>query len=238
MTTTTRQTSLFPTIRLKSWAGVLLGIVALLVLGIVAFVIFQPIQVLPRIRLAPGFSLVDQNGQRLSNEDLRGQFVLYNFTLSDCDAPTCAQNEQIMRQVQQRLGEAETFGTPVTLVSIAVDGDQATPDALRAHAQTFGPEPEQWRFVSGDPVRLKSIVGSGFEVYYEQKADGAYTLSPTMILVDGWGIIRAVYHIRTTPPDADTILRHFGVLAEEVQNSKGAARLGYEAAHLFLCYAS
>jgi len=27
-----------------------------------------------------------------------------------------------------------------------------------------------------------------------------------------------------------------GVLAEEVQNSSGAAKLAYEAAHLFLCY--
>ena len=37
--------------------------------------------------------------------------------------------------------------------------------------------------------------------------------------------------------DADRILRHIGVLAEEVQKATGANKLIYEAAHLFLCYA-
>jgi len=49
---------------------------AILVLGAISFKVFQPVQVVPRIRLAPGFSLIDQNGERLSNEDLRGHFVL------------------------------------------------------------------------------------------------------------------------------------------------------------------
>ncbi|MCS7040866.1 MAG: hypothetical protein NZP34_14765, partial [Caldilineales bacterium] len=60
---------------------------------------------------------------------------------------------------------------------------------------------------------------------------------PVYILVDGWGIIRREYRYRTLTPDVDRIVRHIGVLAEEVRNSRGAARLAYEAAHLFLCYA-
>ena len=36
--------------------------------------------------------------------------------------------------------------------------------------------------------------------------------------------------------DADKIIRHLDVLAEEVRNAKGAATLAYEAAHFFLCY--
>ena len=37
-------------------------------------------------------------------------------------------------------------------------------------------------------------------------------------------------------PDADRILRHISVMAEEVINSQGTASLAYEAAHYFLCY--
>jgi hypothetical protein len=37
-------------------------------------------------------------------------------------------------------------------------------------------------------------------------------------------------------PDADRILRHISVLANEVINSEGASTLAYEAAHYFLCY--
>ena len=48
-------------------------------LGVMAFTIFEPIQVLPRIRLAPGFAMTDQAGDRLTSEDLRGEIVLYSF---------------------------------------------------------------------------------------------------------------------------------------------------------------
>ncbi len=94
-----------------------------------------------------------------------------------------------------------------------------------------------WQFASAAPERLKQIVGGGFEVFYEAEGEEVQ-LSPTMILVDGWGIVRAVYHMRTTPPETERILRHVELLAVEVAQSKGVARLGYEAAHLFLCYAS
>ena len=35
--------------------------VALIILAAIAFAVFEPIQVLPRIRLAPGYLLVDQS---------------------------------------------------------------------------------------------------------------------------------------------------------------------------------
>jgi hypothetical protein len=57
------------------------------------------------------------------------------------------------------------------------------------------------------------------------------------VLVDGWGIIRGKYRYQVQVPDADRILRHIGVLAEEVQKATGPNKLIYEAAHLFLCYA-
>jgi hypothetical protein len=42
---------------------------------------------------------------------------------------------------------------------------------------------------------------------------------------------------QTQVSDTERILRHLGVLAEEVESSTGAASFAYEAAHLFLCYA-
>src|SRR5215217_7443517 len=68
-------------------AYLLYGGLGLLLLGILAFATLQPFQVLPRIGLSPGFALVDQDGQRLTSEDLRGRIVLYNFTYSGCRAP-------------------------------------------------------------------------------------------------------------------------------------------------------
>jgi protein SCO1/2 len=104
-------------------------------------------------------------------------------------------------------------------------------------ALSLGADSSQWRFATGDAARLKEMIGGGFEVYYAPDDAGGYRFDPTFVLMDGWGIIRGKYRYQVQVPDADRILRHIGVLAEEVQKSTGANKLIYEAAHLFLCYA-
>jgi protein SCO1 len=52
----------------------------LLVAAVLAFNVFQPIRVLPRIRLAPGFSFRNQDGQRRTSEDYRGKVTLFTAT--------------------------------------------------------------------------------------------------------------------------------------------------------------
>ena len=69
------------------------------------------------------------------------------------------------------------------------------------------------------------------------QADGSFKFDPAFVLVDGWGIVRGEYRYQTMTPDSERILRHLGVLAEEVINSQGANSIAYEAAHYFLCYA-
>ncbi len=215
------------------------GSVVLLILLVgsaLAFKIFQPIQVVPRIRLAPGFSLTDQDGQRLTNEDLRGKFVLYNFTYTRCPPP-CHQLDETMMEIQERLGEANLGDIPMRFVTISFDPEHDTPEVLKAYARSVGADEARWRFATtGDTSLLKTIIGGGFETYYEKKEDGSYAFDPRFVLVDGWGIIRGEYRYQTMVPDTDRILRHIGVLAEEVQNSTGTASLAYEAAHFFLCY--
>lgn len=200
-----------------------------------AFVIFQPVQVLPRIRLAPGFTLTDHDGQRLTSEDVRGKFVLYGFTFTNCPPP-CGNIDSTVQQVRDRINEVELFGNQVEFVTISVDPERDSPEVLAAHAAAVGAGGD-WRFATNeDQAILKTIVGGGFHTFYEEGADGSLNLDPGFVLVDGDGIIRNEYRYRTVAPDVDRILRHLGVLAEEVEKSRGATSLAYEAAHLFLCY--
>jgi protein SCO1/2 len=209
---------------------------AVLVLGAISFKVFQPVQVVPRIRLAPGFTMIDQNGDRLTNEDLRGQFALYNFNYSRCPSP-CYNLDQTMQEIQDRIGEAELGDIPMTFVTISFDPDFDTPEVLKGYAGSIGADTTQWKFATTQNTDLlKHIIGGGFEAYYDKNEDGSFEMSPKFVLVDGWGIIRGEYRYQTLTPDTDRILRHIRVLAEEVENSQGAATLAYEAAHYFLCY--
>lgn len=202
-------------------------------LAIMIFVFWRPIQVLPRIALSPGFALRDQNGARLTNEDLRGHLVLYNFTYTGCEAP-CPQTSLVMQALQARLAQLDLQGLPVNLVTISFDPTRDTPAQLRTYAQRFAAQPDIWHFVSGPATQLKNVIGGGFGVYYQPNPSADFTFEPMFVLVDGTGIVRARY--RTATPELAIIERDLSLIASEARNSTGAARFAYEAAHLFLCY--
>ncbi|MCE7989118.1 MAG: SCO family protein [Caldilinea sp. CFX5] len=212
-------------------------LLALLFLAMLAFAIFKPILVLPRMALAPGFLLTDQAGARLTNEDLRGRIVLYNFTYTHCAAP-CPETGAVMNAVQAQLPNMATQGLPVTLVTLSFDPDRDSAAQLRRYAERFGADPALWRLATGEAMPLKYIIGGGFGVYYQAnsapEAKGAFTFDPTFVLVDGAGIVRAKY--RTATPDLAILQRDIELVAKEAAASTGAGRLVYEAAHLFVCY--
>lgn len=209
----------------------LLGIVAVAML---AFATFQPIQVLPRTSLAPGFSLVDQDGERLTSEDLRGSVVLYTISYTGCSEP-CPQTAPVMKAVQDRLGEVVGIDdVPVRLVTISIDPERDVPEVLREAAAAAGAVEGIWSFATGEPAVLKNVVGGGFEVFYEERDDGGFQFDPAFFLVDGWGILRAEY--RYGIPGVDGLLRDIGLVVKEARAATGTARLAYEAAHLFACY--
>ncbi len=209
--------------------------VALIIAAAIAFALFEPIQVLPRIRLAPGYLLTDQNAQTITSEDLRGDIVLYNFGYSGC-GDDCASMNDTMVEVQRRLGEVDAGDTDIRFVTVSFDADTDTPEVLHDYAESLGADLEQWSFVSGDPVHLQNVVKAGFEAYYDERDDGTFVFDPVFVLVDGWGVIRGEYRYQTSASDADKIVHHLDILGEEIRNSRGAASLAYEAAHFFLCY--
>jgi len=215
----------------------LIFLVVLVVGGALAFAIFQPVKVLPRIRLAPGFALTDQNNALLTNEDMRGKIVVYAFTYTRCVDP-CRSTTPTLQELQPEVEALDTGGIPIRFVTISVDHVKDNPAALNDFAAAAGAHPDLWKFVgSSDPVTLKNVVGGGFEVYFEAQNPDVIKLDPVFMLVDGLGIIRGEYRYTSSTPDAERLMRHIQVLVEEAHNSKGAAKLAYEAAHLFMCYA-
>lgn len=208
------------------------GLFGLMAAFVIWFSTARPITVLPRITLAPGFYLADQNGEKFTSEDLRGQIALYNFTYTNCAAP-CIQTSPIMAQVQARLPEISA-SVPLKMVTFSVDPVQDDTAVLLAYAESLGADTAVWHFATGGEQQLKSVIGGGFGVYYKAQEPGQIKLDPAFFLVDGNGVIRAEY--RTESPDIDIIMRDFGLLAAEVDHSEGIYRFAYEAAHLFSCY--
>lgn len=200
--------------------------------GVVLFVVFQPITVLPRISLSPGFALVDQNNNQQTNEDMRGHITLYSFTYSGCE-DDCINSTPLMEDVYAKVSQMDTGGIPVDLVTISIDPED-TPDKLLAISQSLNADASNWHFLTGSEERVRWVIGGGFSTYYKQLDDGTYQIDPDMMLVDGAGWLRAEY--RRGLPDFNIVMRDIGLLVEEAHNSDSATQYVYEAAHLFLCY--
>lgn len=224
------------------WSWLVYGLVFLLAGAIVAFNTIRPITVLPRITPSPGYAFTNQEGQLVTSEDARGRLTLYSLSYAGCDE-ACAQPVEQIASVQAALAERIPSDTPLAFMTISVD-PTAGPDSqlrmMEARAQAVAPSlPFRWDFVTAAPERTKQVIGRGFSVYYGDPVmgeDGArqITFDPRYVLVDGLGIMRAEY--RTATPDPDILARDINFLMGEARNSKGVARLGYEAAHLFSCY--
>jgi protein SCO1 len=208
------------------------------IVATIAFAVFQPIQVLPRISLAPAYSLQDQQGEQVTSEDMRGNLVIYTFAHSRCVAP-CVPTSATLAALQPALANLDLKGIPLHLVTLYVDEAASAPGQLNTLADELWVETEptaaaQWRLLTGDADQLKHVIGAGFHTYYSEDTHGNFVVDPVFVLVDGWGIVRATY--RTAAPDIDLLKRDLGLIVQEIENSTGVSRYAYEAAHLFMCY--
>ena len=105
----------------RKLALVVAGVLAGPLLAIYAFVFFEPVQVLPKLGPAPGYQLVDQDGQRFASEKLRGSLTLYTFGYSDCTG-LCGDAVQRLRDVQSQMEQegVESFILGCTEMPLAV----------------------------------------------------------------------------------------------------------------------
>ncbi len=213
---------------------------AVFVVIVLAFNIFNPVKVLPRVALAPGFILTNQDGVRKTSEDFRGKLTVYNFMYTRC-ADDCSQVTPNMLSLRNALAQSDNQDTDLALVSISIDPEYDTPAILSAYAKPFlenktGNNNVSWDFLTGETLRTKYVVGGGFNVYYQDDPSGQSLIvfEPRYVLVDGWGIVRAEY--RNTDADVRALVQDIGYLVTEIRNSQGAARYAYEAVHLFACY--
>ncbi len=217
------------------WVKIGGSVLVVFILAALAFAIFEPIQVLPRSGLAPGYSLTSQDGTSVNSESGRGAVTLYTFAPTDCAAKCEAMNETMTTVRDRVAGEVDLEGTEFRLVTIALN-PVSDPQDLQAAAAASGADGITWQWLGGSESEIRTIVGAGFQRFYETEEDGSIRFDPGFVLVDGAGVVRGEYRYQTLADDSDKITSHVSVLAEEIRYADGAAAIAYEAAHLFLCY--
>jgi protein SCO1/2 len=216
------------------WTKIVGVLMVLLIAGAISFAVFEPIQVLPRMRLAPGYSLTTADGTNLTSEDARGAVTLYSFAPLECDA-ACQDVEATIREIRDRATVEVDLEVPLRFVTVVLD-PEAQPEDLGLVAARSGADGQSWSVVGGEARELETVVGAGFRRYIDIASDGTVQFDPGYVLVDGVGVVRGDYRYQTLSDDADKMIRHIDILATELRHADGATAVAYEAAHLFLCY--
>ncbi len=214
--------------------------------------IAKPVKVMPIVAEAPSYALIDQNGQPVTDADLRSRVILYNFIYTYCST-ACPAATSEMLQVQNRLAESGWLGSEVMLVSVTFDPERDTPERLREYAASVHAHRSGWLWLTGDPLEVRRLVGSEFGVYFEkvplsdgsalveigppsqaQDVDAGYDFihAVVFVLVDQDGQIRAEYRELI---DVDQVVRDIDLVVRE-KNAGALMRPVLRFAHLMQAY--
>lgn len=173
--------------RRLGWVGAFLGFVLAVAMGFSMWrgAERRDVEKLPVMRAVPGFSLTDQNGNTVTDADLRGKIWIADFIFTRCKGP-CPLMTARMLEMQKAL----TKTPEVKLVSVTVDPDYDTPEVLRKYAETNFADPDRWKFLTGDKAVIEKLVTEGF--MQELSEENGEPVHGTMFLiVDGNGMVRS-----------------------------------------------
>jgi protein SCO1 len=137
--------------------------------------------VMPKGLKAPDFSLENQDGERVSMRDFRGQPVIVTFLYTTCE-DTCPVQAQTVRGALDELGE------DVPAIAIAVDPPRDTPERARAflsEQRALG----RLDFVLGTRAELKPL----WKGFYVRPQSVTQEHNARFTLVDERGFQRVGY---------------------------------------------
>lgn len=107
----------------------------------------------------PPFTLTDHTGaQRTDAIFRRPGLTVLDFTFTSCPFICPIMNTNMLR-VQRELA-----GRPLNIVSISVDPERDTPEALAAHAAAIGADTANWTFLTGDFHTIETICRDGLKL--------------------------------------------------------------------------
>jgi cytochrome oxidase Cu insertion factor (SCO1/SenC/PrrC family) len=135
---------------------------------------------------APGFTLTDQSGQRVSLRSFRGKVVVLSFNDPQCTT-ICPLTTTALLHAKELLGAA---ASRVQLVGIGANPDATQVKWVRAYSQVHGML-HKWRFLTGSLPELKRV----WRVYgiEAQVQKGLIDHTPATYIIDRRGRFSRLY---------------------------------------------
>ncbi|MCS0494309.1 SCO family protein [Ancylobacter sp. MQZ15Z-1] len=151
------------------------------------------------------FELVDEDGQKVTQESYLGEPMLVFFGFTHCP-DICPTTLFEMSQVFDALGED---ARKINGLFITVDPERDTPEVMKSYLGSFHPSIQG---LSGTPEQIAAVT-KAYRVYYKKvpTQDGDYTMDHTAIvyLMGKDGEFIAPFNLKRSPQDAAAELRRY-----------------------------
>ncbi len=108
------------------------------------------------IQRLPDNGIIDQNGDSVSLNQLRGSPVLMSFIYTSCPMKKmCPRITKKMVQVQKRVHSVPDLN--VQFVSVSFDPETDTPEVLRYYGKQYDVNFKNWSFWTGNPKTIRTL---------------------------------------------------------------------------------
>ena len=124
------------------------------------------------------FSLIDQDGRRVTEKDFLGKYMLVFFGYTYCP-DICPTELQVMSAALDQMGPEAGRIQPIF---VSIDPARDTPEVLKAYVANFGP---RLIGLTGSPEEVAAIA-KAYRVYYAKAGNGS---TATDYLMDHSSII-------------------------------------------------
>ena len=179
-------------------------LVAVVVLGVVAFMLTSPPE-RPRAALIGGaFALQDGDGKTISDQTLRGRPFLVYFGYTHCP-DVCPTELARISDILTQMGDKA-----IPALFITVDPERDTPKLMQDYVSSFNPAIIG---LSGSPQAIEATEKT-FRVFARKgppQADGDYSMDHSSIvyLMDKNGAFVEAFNVERAPKDAAKDLERF-----------------------------
>ena len=204
------------------WVAIFVGVAVMISL---VWTQFQQTKKISTERLkefgsVPMFSFTDQDGNKLSRQDLTGSVWVCNFIFTRCPGP-CPMMTSRMVELQHALDRAKD--DRVRLVTVTVDPEFDTPEVLKDYAQKVKADTKRWSFLTGNREEIEEFVVKGMLQPLAEEPDGLPAHSTRFVIVDPNGKIRS-FRDGENPEAVANLLTDIGALMREFPAASSPAQ--------------
>jgi len=147
---------------------------------------------MPALNTVQSFSFTRQDGQQISEKDVKGKSYVAEFFFTTCKG-ICPKMNRNMVKVYQALGKEKDF----LILSHTVDPDTDTLARMKHYADSLGADVKNWWFLTGPKADLYKTARESYIL--DDPKNSSKNISEQFLhtqffaLVDKTGIVRGIY---------------------------------------------